>query len=153
MPIHDEIRALGWLQGSFFSEANNGRLAELIGAEIPEGSLALVITHTCDLVHPSIRAEPYVELIVATRLIGNPDPGCENCRSTRKLHLPVQYSDGRTGHIELKQAATCRISRELLQELPPSRDVSLSHDEKIKLTSWLALRYMRATFPDNFERR
>ncbi|HEY4832113.1 MAG TPA: hypothetical protein VIH61_06085, partial [Waddliaceae bacterium] len=111
---------------------------------------AIVITHDCDLQNEK---EDEVELIVAT-VIGNLNPAYARARNVRCLH--VLYLDPNQNEIliELQHSGYKRIDkRHFLDVAKPNVDLRLSSDEKRALKQWLAARYGRPAFPDQFESR
>ena len=117
-----------------------------------EGSRYVLITHDCDLLHPS---ERFVELIRGRPLTeeeaGRTD--CREARHPRKLHLQFSRED-QSLSLELCFNDRVAVERERFLSLAwtdPGFDLSVG--EKRALKQWLAARYGRPAFPNAFEER
>ena len=115
------------------------------------GRRAIVITHDCDLAHDG---ELFVEVIVG-KVVEEPDPQLSHCRNPRRLHLTWEGSDvAKPLTLELQH-----INRSIVQktdfDAKARRDDAhaLPENEKRIMKQWLAARYGRAAFPNEFERR
>ena len=110
---------------------------------------AVVITQDCDLVCESYAAEPFVEVVRATktpRLLGE----LTYSKSFRKLHLPLDQADGQSIPVQLSVHDKAKASRRLLEKDKPRTDLRLSDKNKQTLIGWLVQRYRRDPFPDAF---
>lgn len=84
---------------------------------------------------------------IGRRQLGSVDGNFTFAKSPRVWHV----SDGSGGGYELRISSRCRIARQQLAELDPS---GLIPDDQVRiLRRWMANRYARATFADEFNRR
>ncbi len=113
-------------------------------------SLAIVITHDCDLTQ-SPDVEPCVELIIASRT-KVPDGNFTHAKNPRRLHLPVQEND-KLACLDLRATDKRLVPKDALAAHLPNDAVTLTSDNKSVLQRWLAARYRRSAFPDEFDRR
>lgn len=119
----------------------------------PEKTVAVVISHDCDLARAAAK-EPEVEVIIG-RSIDKPDGSCLYAKSSRVLH--VCYSGAPDTWIELTASNRMRIPKQgstpSLADFSPRTDVRLAEDQLVVLQDWLAARYRRSAFPTEFDRR
>jgi hypothetical protein len=142
-------RSVPWRQGGFLPDE------ALRSFEVTESAdkLAVVISHDCDIVQtPSV--EPNVEIIVG-RAIQTPDGNFTHSKNPRKLHLECT-AGARQFLVELVATDKMAVPKEgqtgLLKHAP-REDVRLSGGELVILQQWLAARYRRSAFPDEFDYR
>src|SRR3954447_794189 len=137
-------RQTPWRQGQLLSDE---ALKALLGKEPPDA--AIVISHDCDLAQ-SPEHEPLVELIVG-RIVEKFDGNYTHAKNARRLHLPI----GVDGAVILDLTATQKIPvpKEALAAFQPDSSLRPSSTASATLQQWLALRYRRAAFPDEFDRR
>ena len=142
-------RSVPWRQGHFLPDE------ALRSFEVTESAdkLAIVISHDCDIVQtPSV--EPNVEIVVG-RAIETPDGNFTYSKNPRKLHLECTAGTQRF-LVELVATDKMAVPKEgdtgLLKHAP-REDVRLSGGELVILQQWLAARYRRSAFPDEFDHR
>jgi hypothetical protein len=112
--------------------------------------LALVVSHDCDLAC-SPDQEANVEVIVG-RCIEKVDGNFTHSKNPRRLHLEFRQSgDGLAG--EFLATAKRLVSKAALADVPPRSDLELAPQDLGILQHWLAVRYRRAAFSEEFERR
>lgn len=122
----------------------------LLNPESPGDTLVVVISHDCDLAsNPT--GEPHVEVIIARR-IEEADGNCTHSKNARKLHLEFMNQGGSV-LAELQTTAKTFVAKEQLVEFQPHPDISLEANGRSILQRWLAARYRRAAFPDEFDQR
>lgn len=115
----------------------------------PEQTLVIVASHDCDLTqHPD--GEPVVEVVVG-RLLADKDGTYAHSKSARKLHVEFAGSSACWGEFEATAKVT--LDKWLLNEFKPRTDATLSPEDQATFQMWLASRYRRSAFPDEFERR
>jgi len=137
-----------WRQGYVLPDQ-----AAKIAGLFTEGQIdpvAVVISHDCDLAQdPSI--EPMVELIVG-RSIVNADGNYTYAKNARRLHLTFT---GSVEHLTADFQATRRtqVAKDQLAAYEPAGTIKLTPIERNILQRWLAARYRRSAFPDEFDRR
>lgn len=118
---------------------------------------AVVISHDCDLAQPS-GTEPVVEVIVGRFLDGPPHGNFTHNKNLRRLHIEC---DGGTAARAFEIEATARRSipkdsaggQPGLVDFEPSVAHRMTVRARNVLQHWLAARYRRAAFPDEFDRR
>lgn len=148
-------RSTPWRQGHILKPET----IALLGEPEPEEQriAAVVASHDCDLSQPA-ESEPLVEIILG-RYIDAPDGNYTNSKNLRLLHIECSTHTGTTW-IELDTRRRVSVPKELLSgvagapfEHEPSHLQQLSNRERNTLQLWLAARYRRAAFPDEFDRR
>jgi hypothetical protein len=142
-------RSVPWRQGHFLPD----KALKAFGPEESTDTLAIVISHDCDVVQaPAI--EPNVEIIVG-RAIQALDGNFTHSKNPRKLHLECTAGSLRS-MVELVATNKRLVAKEgptgLLNYIPRD-DIRLSAGERVILQQWLAARYRRAAFPDEFDHR
>ncbi len=138
-----------WRQGHVLTD-ETAKALNLFHAEQPADTAVVVISHDCDLAADP-GSEPFCEVIVGKK-IAEQQGNFTRAKSVRKLHL--NFSAGcRACVIELEAQKRKLLSKTDLSNHRPSNSTILSIDEKTTLQAWLAARYARASFPDEFDRR
>ncbi|MDA8119408.1 MAG: hypothetical protein M0Z85_05015 [Gammaproteobacteria bacterium] len=151
----DWTRDTPWRQGLWLS-ADSTQALGFLPLE-PAGELAVVvISHDCDLAQ-SPEGEPVVEVIVG-RVVAEANGTYTNTKNLRRLHLPCTAGT-RQVTVEL-DATGKRLVDKLASDATsglaghvPEPSVRLKPEELRILQMWLAARYRRAAFPDEFDRR
>ena len=145
--MESDGRDTSWRQGDVVSAAD---LCKLVGEiDRPDQAIGVVISHDCDLANTAEK-EPHVEVIIARpieRLGQN-----AHAKNARQLHL--QYLQG--GSLccfELSATEKFSVSKANILALVPAAALKLSKLSRHTLRRWLATRYDRQAFPENFERR
>jgi hypothetical protein len=137
-----------WEQGFVLSAASVEKLR--LGGSTPSDTVAILISHDCDVIE-SAATEPDCELIIG-RKIDSINGLFANGKNPRRLHL--NFSAGKTPlSVELLATGKRTIAKDLLLAEEPLEDVRLTPDEHFTLQAWLAARYHRPIFPDEFDRR
>lgn len=137
-----------WRQGDLLTEEGERSLGTII--DIGPDNHVVLISHDCDI--PNL-AETFVEVIVGTRL-DSIDPMRANARHPRSLHLTYLSSAGEKVSLELTHAERIQVAKEDFIQAGERNDVfCLPDNEKRALKQWLAARYGRPAFPNNFEQR
>jgi hypothetical protein len=137
-----------WRQGHLLGEDAIEAL-ELHHAATPDQTLVIVASHDCDLAQPP-DGEPVVEFVVG-RLVTNKDGNCTHAKNARKLH--VDFAGAAVFWAEFEATAKVYIGKLALNEFAPRADAQLSPENHAIFQMWLASRYRRSAFPDEFERR
>ncbi|MEB3286878.1 MAG: hypothetical protein VKJ04_05190 [Vampirovibrionales bacterium] len=134
-----------WRQGSCLSHEHIVRLG-LIKPEDTE-SVAVVISHDCDLLQaPTV--ENSVEFIISKK-IAKQDGNFSFGKNARRLHLNFQ-SETEEVYLDLKAVDKQSIDKVTIFAEQPSNQLTLDNPAKAILQKWLAARYRRSAFPDNF---
>ncbi len=112
--------------------------------------IVVVISHDCDLAALPDK-EPEAELIVG-RLVEKADGNYTHAKTPRVLHLEFMTPDG-SKFVELTATNKTRLRKEVLADEVPRTGFELRPGDQSILQRWLAARYRRAGFPDEFEKR
>jgi len=137
-----------WRQGHLLGRDAVAALG-LRHAVEPEQTLVIVASHDCDLTqHPD--GEPVVEVVVG-RLLADKDGTYAHAKSARKLH--VEFAGASACWGEFEATAKVTLDKWLLNEFKPRTDAILTPEDQATFQMWLASRYRRSAFPDEFERR
>jgi hypothetical protein len=138
-----------WRQGNIVPYQAAEALG-LIPKDAQDNLVFVVISHDCDLAQPP-DMEPHVEIIVGRRIEvtnGNFTYG----KTARRLHLT--YSGGpRSLFVELLATGKISIEKLPLAEYAPLDEIRLTAIELTILQRWLAARYRRSAFSDEFDKR
>jgi hypothetical protein len=113
-------------------------------------TLAMVVSHDCDLAQPTDR-EPVAEIIVG-RKIPTADGNYAFAKNVRTLHLDCTQGST-SGIIEIVATDKVSVPKDALQNYEPDPSILLSYEELVILQRWLAVRYHRSAFPDEFNNR
>ncbi|WP_423680329.1 hypothetical protein [Undibacterium sp. WLHG33] len=115
----------------------------------PENTLVIVASHDCDLAQAP-DGEPRIEVVVG-RLVTNKDGNCTHAKNARKLH--VEFVGVSACWAEFEATSKVVIDKLALNDFGPRTDAHLTPENHAIFQMWLASRYRRAAFPDEFERR
>ena len=112
--------------------------------------VVVVVSHDCDLTQdPTVEAA--VEVIVG-RQITQSDGNYTYAKNARRLH--ITFSDGsETITAELRSTGKEDVPKQEIGQFNPSDDVRATPSELVILQRWLASRYRRAAFAEEFDRR
>ncbi|MCG8996705.1 hypothetical protein LH435_09470 [Laribacter hongkongensis] len=121
---------------------------ELHHAAMPEKTVVIVATHDCDLAQ-SPEWEPRIEVVVGC--LTDKDGNCTHAKNARKLHVEFAGDSAFWGEFEATSKVT--IDKMKLNQFAPRTDARLSTENHAIFQMWLASRYRRSAFPDEFERR
>lgn len=137
-----------WRQGHLLSQDAVTALG-LCYAAAPEQTVVIVSSHDCDLAQTP-EEEPKIEVVIGC-LVTDKDGNCTHAKNARKLH--VEFVGGDTFWAEFKATAKHFVDKLRLNELEPRPGVHLTSENHTIFQMWLASRYRRSAFPDEFERR
>jgi len=138
-----------WRQGHLLPTEAGEAIARTVARTWDDNSLAIVATHDCDLAQTPDK-EPNVEVLFGTR-ISTLHGACTHAKSPRTLHLP--FGGPQPLLVEFIGSNKERVSKDLLCDFNPIMEYVLAPSELNTLQMWLASRYRRSAFPDEFERR
>lgn len=143
-----------WRQGAFLTLETAAAFG-IAGIDATD-SAVVVISHDCDIAQ-SAESEPFVEVLVGT-FIGRADGNYTHGKNVRILHLECTAGESAqcvaltaSGKQLLAKQAGC--GQPSLAAHQPFDAIGMSPREKRVLQLWLASRYHRAAFPDEFDRR
>lgn len=122
---------------------------ELISAKNRDKAIFLIISHDCDIIQDR-DVEPGVELIVGYRLVAL-DGNYTHAKNPRKLHLAAKENDSPV-FFELSAKSKQFVQKENLFAYKPNTSIMISSRDLSVLQQWLAARYRRSAFPDDFQR-
>lgn len=137
-----------WRQGHLLSQDAITALG-LRHAARSEQTVVIVASHDCDLAQAP-EGEPKIEIVIGC-LVTDKDGNCTHAKNARKLH--VEFVGGDTFWAEFEATAKSSIEKLKLNEFYPRSDVHLTAENHTIFQMWLASRYRRSAFPDEFERR
>jgi hypothetical protein len=147
-------RLTPWRQGAILTAGATTALG-LISDRTPEHTAVVVVSHDCDLAQAPDH-EPTVEAIVG-RFIEKPDGNYMHCKNVRCLHLSIAAGSRRCtieleprNRVPLLKSSDQAIS---LADFVPSPEFAMTQKDRRTLRRWLAARYDREAFPDEFDRR
>jgi hypothetical protein len=139
-------RDIPWRQGHVLpDEAVRSFLGDLPGIDV-----VIVVSHDCDIAQPP-SLESVVEVIPG-RFIGAVDGNFTYAKNARRLHLTLSGGTEQV-NVDLEASRKLAITKEQLREYRPVEAVRATTSELRILQRWLAARYRRAAFPDEFDRR
>jgi hypothetical protein len=142
-------RDTAWRQGHVLTNESSVALG-LVRPEDAGGSLVMIISHDCDLVQTP-DTEPVVEVVVARR-IEAANGNFTHAKNSRRLHLECTI-DGVGTYLDMQAQAKTRVDKQALADHEPDGHVLVRPQDRSILQQWLAARYRRAAFPDEFDRR
>ncbi|MGL6410885.1 hypothetical protein ACSZMR_12905 [Aeromonas veronii] len=122
----------------------------LCTSEELDETVVLVISQDCDLTQAPSQ-EPLIEVITG-QILDRADGNNTNAKNARKLHIEID----RTGSqlwAEFIATSKSSVKKEDLIAFYPRKDVRLAPENLMTLQRWLASRYRRSAFPDQFEQR
>jgi hypothetical protein len=137
-----------WRQGHVLEDEAVGEFG-LVSSAGPDNTVVIVISHDCDITADAAR-EPMVEVVIGRRIdrLG----ADTNAKTARRLHLPF-LRDGIEIPVEFEITTKTSLEKEAFLAAKPRADMTLSAKGRVTLQYWLAARYHRAAFPEEFERR
>ena len=142
-------RETPWRQGQALSD-ETAKAFGLAHPETPAATVVVVVSHDCDLAQLP-QSEPAVEAIVG-RFIDAADGNCTHAKNVRRLHIAyARCADNAL--IEMTATAKIMLPKAELADHLPRGDLHLAANEHSILQRWLAARYRRAAFPDEFDKR
>lgn len=137
-----------WRQGGLLTRDACKALA-LVHPEGQDRTVVVVASHDCDLTQ-SPSKEPIVEVVVGCK-IDKLDGSCTHAKNSRKLH--IEFTGDVPLLVELEASRKIGVSKEVLYKFDPQENIKLIPERCGAYQHWLASRYRRSAFPDEFERR
>jgi hypothetical protein len=141
-------RNFPWRQGNLLTDEAFTAL-DLLHPKCPDDTIVVVATHDCDLAQ-SPDSEPGVEVIIGRR-IEKLDGNNTHAKSSRSLHIEFGGSVPQLAEFVVTEKRI--IEKNALADFKPDEIYKLSPSNLSTFQSWLAARYRRSAFPDEFERR
>jgi len=115
----------------------------------PDHTIVIVASHDCDLAQTP-EGEPGIEVVVGHLLVDK-DGNCTHAKNARKLQ--VEFSGAAAFWVEFEAPAKVQIDKRALNAYAPRLEAQLSSESLAIFQMWLASRYRRSAFSDEFERR
>jgi hypothetical protein len=141
-------RDTNWRQGDLLTREAAAALG--LVAAVDEERRVIVITHDCDLPHGS---ELYIEVIVA-ELVVKEDPQLSYAKNPRRLHIAYEGISAAPLILELRHGDRRSVPKgDFAERAVKDHSLALSIEAKRVLKQWLAARYGRPAFPNEFEER
>jgi len=137
-----------WRQGHLLSDEAVTAIG-LINTEYPGDTVVIVATHSCDLTQLPDK-EPRIEVVVGRR-IQELDGNYTHAKSPRTLHIGFEGDEPLLAEFVITEKHF--IPKKLLEDFEPAIISRLSPAGLETFQLWLASRYRRSAFPDEFERR
>lgn len=147
--MQDWNRETPWRQGFFLGK--DAILAlKLPDKENLKNAVVIIATHDCDLTQlPDV--EPMLEVVIGC-IVDTPDGNFTHTKNPRKLHIELK-NENSIVFAEFLAKNKISIAKEDLAKFLPNNDLSLDVENINIFQRWLALRYRRSAFPDEFEKR
>ncbi len=143
-------RDTSWRQGHLLDAKAVSALG-LKHPDTPENTVVVVATHDCDLAQEP-HGEPNIEVIVGrTIAVNEKDGNCTHAKTARRLHIEI--GGDASLWLELDATGKTFISKTQLASFMPRTGLRLAPQDHATFQMWLASRYRRSAFPDEFERR
>ncbi len=117
--------------------------------ESPAETLVIVATHDCDLSQLPDR-EPLIEVVVG-RKVQKLEGNFTHAKSSRTLHMELESNGPLLA--EFSSIDKRSIPKNVLVNYEPESNTRISPTVKATFQMWLASRYRRSAFPDEFENR
>lgn len=116
-------------------------------SELSEEESLFVLSQDCDIVHLRVDEEPYIEFLLCHK-IEKQDGNLLNGKNPRRLHLIESgsiYEFYIINRVMIQKSELDNFNFESLE--------SFNEDNIRIIKKWVARRYTRSAFPDNFNRR
>lgn len=141
-------RDTDWRQGDPLTREAAAALGLVAAAD--ERHRVIVIAHDCDLPHES---ELCVEVIVA-EVVVKEDSQLSYAKNPRRLHLAYEGINTAPLILELRHGDRRSVPKgDFAERAVKDHSLALPIDTKRVLKQWLAARYGRPAFPNEFEER
>lgn len=145
-------RSTPWRQGSILNRGLLSSSEQRFAGPSQGIDIAVVVSHDCDIAANPI-AEPRIE-VIPVAFLPNENGSLTHAKDPRRLHLKVIHRvTGEPYFIEFKATDKTQIPKEQLAGLFPSDEYALAPKQLEILRRWLAARYRRHAFSDEFEQR
>jgi hypothetical protein len=141
-------RDMPWRQGQLLSS----EVVKAIGVthpESPSDTVIVIATHDCNLAQLPDK-EPDVEVVLGRRIL-KLDGNYTHGKSARTLHIGFQSKEPLLAEFIITEKFA--IPKTEFMALGAASDVRLSPADLATFQSWLASRYRRSAFSDEFEKR
>lgn len=138
-----------WRQG-FILSSDSVKALDLVHSKSPDDTVVVVSSHDCDLAQlPD--TEPYCE-VIAGFPIDDLNGNLTSAKNIRRLHLTFSGGSIKLS-AEFNATDKKQINKRVLAGHHPAANVRLTPAELTILQNWLAVRYRRSSFTNEFDRR
>jgi hypothetical protein len=137
-----------WRQGDLLTN-EAVKSTGMLHSESPSETLVIVATHDCDLTQLPDR-EPLIEVVVGRR-VKKLEGNFTHAKNSRTLHIEFDSNEPLLAEFSSVEKRT--IPKNVLVDYVPEPNTMLSPTVKATFQMWLASRYRRSAFPDEFENR
>lgn len=138
-----------WRQGTIL--ARELLAPGILPSDLDPAAKLVIVSHDCDIVHPSYEGEPYVEFFVA-RPADKSDSRKRRGKNPRRLQF-LATNSGAERLYEINVHEKYRVSRKFLEGGAPDIACTISKSEAAIIARWAGKRYNRPSFPSEFDRR
>ena len=147
--VGEVLRRLQWRQGAALPRSLFPDVQMDHGGPPREEEVAIVLTADCNVLHHDLNGEPVAEVLLARRLPATSST-YTNLRNPRILHLATQGG----GALEFRAARHGSILRDRLTTISPDAAICLDEQARRLMARWWSGgRFLRSSFPDEFNRR
>lgn len=125
----------------------------LIQSNQDSETVVIVASHDCDI-SQEVAIEPFIEVVVGRILGVKPssiDGNHTHAKNPRTLHIMLAGETNK--YVEFISTNKQCVCKRELAEYQPDKHLHLEPESKTIFQRWLASRYRRPAFPDEFERR
>lgn len=138
-----------WSRNTLWRQGHLLPLEALAGLSL-QADYAMVITHDCDLANDRLDVEPYVEVLLGK--VGQPSERSELTwgKAPRRIQLEFSHPSQPSLWLEFNIIERKNLSKNDLCNFEPQA-YRLKDQHHHALREWLANRYRRSAFPDEFE--
>jgi len=136
-------RGTAWSQGGILKPED---LLALGVSQSGDATIAMAISHDCDIANDNLDAEPDVEFVLG-KIVEKADGNYRFGKNPRVLHISMMQS-GDPCVVELVASWKVLILKKDLAEYEPDDQLSIDYKSLKILQSWLAARYRRPSLPD-----
>lgn len=140
-------RRTPWRQGHVLAAETVTALRLVPDADLLS-TVVVVVSHDCDLAQDPA-TEPLIEIIVGRR-VNTADGNFTHGKNPRRLHLCAVEAGGAVC-VELTATERQAVPKVNLAEHAPSATIVIDAASRNTLQYWLAARYRRSAFPDEFD--
>lgn len=138
-------RETKWRQGNVLCD----QAKAFFNFPIESNTVVIIATHDCDLTQLP-ESEPNVELIIGN-IVEQTNGNYTHAKNARKIQLCLGGSCPCWVEFDVRSKIT--ISKEDLSAFQPMESLNLDNSNHSTFQIWLASRYRRSAFPDEFEAR
>jgi hypothetical protein len=142
-------RKTPWRQGHALTNEAAVALG-LVSEKAVATAIVMVVTHDCDRTQDP-EVEPSIEVIIGAR-VAAANGNFTHAKNPRRLHLPCM-ENGSAMYLELLATGKREIAKDHFAARLPNTSLEVTPNNLSILQRWLAARYRRAAFPDEFEDR